>query len=207
MEERQVEKLILAISNLNDKVERLNNNTEKTTANLSEYDKTYLENLSKQINQAHNEIKQEKNIKMDIQLDDSLKQQIQSQITNDLIPIKDSLNQDLKSIKYLVDTTEIRLEEFEEKISHSNKFFYPTLYGVFIAIIGFLMLFFLQSIVGNLFGESYYPMIAEKVETSTGFNTLLWYLAYITPVFSVIFALYLVIRLLLKPKLKDFMFK
>src|SRR5699024_7551295 len=69
------------------------------------------------------------------------------------------------------------------------------------------ILFFLKSIVGNLFGESYYPMIAEKVETSTGFNTLLLYLAYITPVFSVIFALYLVIRLLLKPKLKDFMFK
>src|SRR5699024_2592328 len=116
MEERQVEKLILAISNLNDKVEQLNNNTEKTTINLNEYDKTYLENLTKQMKQTNNEIKQGKNIKMDIQLDDSLKQQIQSQITNDLIPIKDALNQDLKSIKYLVGTTEIRLDDFEEKI-------------------------------------------------------------------------------------------
>lgn len=198
MDERQVEKLIQVISNLNNKVDQLNQNTEKTTVNLSESDKKFLSTYTKELKSIGLEVAQGKNL--NIEFNSQLTERLEKKFEQDL-------EKHLSSIEESTSRASVELEEFENRLKKTNKFFYPTLYGVFVAIIGFLMLFFLQGIVGNLFSDQYYPMIAEKVEQSTGFNTLLWYLAYITPVFAIIFALYLIIRLLLKPKLKDFMYK
>ncbi|EZW97585.1 hypothetical protein U959_02663 [Staphylococcus aureus 88088-1] len=198
MDERQVEKLIQVISNLNNKVDQLNQNTEKTTVNLSESDKEFLSTYTKELKSIGLEVAQGKNL--NIEFNSQLTERLEKKFEQDL-------EKHLSSIEESTSRASVELEELENRLKKTNKFFYPTLYGVFVAIIGFLMLFFLQGIVGNLFSDQYYPMIAEKVAASTGFNTLLWYLAYIAPVFSIIFALYLVIRLLLKPKLKEFMYK
>lgn len=202
MDERQVEKLIQVISNLNNKVDQLNQNTEKTTVNLSDSDKEFLSTYTKELKSIGLEVAQGKNL--NIEFNNQLTEQLQKKIEQDL---EKKFEKHLNSIERSTSRASVELEDLEDRLKKTNQFFYPTLYGVFVAIIGFLMLFFLQGIVGNLFSDKYYPMIAEKVVASTGFNTLLWYLAYITPVFSVIFALYLVIRLLLKPKLKEFMYK
>lgn len=202
MDERQVEKLIQVISNLNNKVDQLNQNTEKTTVNLSESDKEFLSTYTKELKSIGLEVAQGKNL--NIEFNSQLTERLEKKIEQDL---EKRFEKHLSSIEESTSRASVELEELENRLKKTNKFFYPTLYGVFVAIIGFLMLFFLQGIVGNLFSDQYYPMIAEKVAASTGFNTLLWYLAYIAPVFSIIFALYLVIRLLLKPKLKEFMYK
>nr|WP_254250642.1 DUF334 domain-containing protein [Macrococcus equipercicus] len=92
------------------------------------------------------------------------------------------------------------LKEFGEKMEKSNRFFYPTLYGVFIAFISFIFLFLTQMFTTNLLGESYYPMVAKKIEQSTGFNTFIWYLAYLTPVLLVVGALWVIFRWLFKKR-------
>lgn len=71
--------------------------------------------------------------------------------------------------------------KLNEKVKNTNKFFFPVLYGAFIAIVGFIILFLLQGISGKLLSDKYYPMIATKVEQSTGVNTFMWYIAYLTP--------------------------
>lgn len=202
MDERQVEKLIQAISNLNDKVDRLNQNTEKTTLNLNDSDKEFLSTYTKEIKNVGLEVTQEKNLNIDI--NNPVIERLERKFEQD---IEKRLDKHLNSIEQSVSHSNTKLEEFEERLKQTNKFFYPTLYGVCVAIIGFIMLFFLQGIVGNLFSDRYYPMIAKKVAVSTGFNTLLWYLAYLAPVLIIIFALYLVILVLLKPRLDQYFSK
>ncbi|WP_338088563.1 DUF334 domain-containing protein [Macrococcus brunensis] len=93
-----------------------------------------------------------------------------------------------------------KLNAFNEKMERTNKFFYPTLYGVFIAFISFIFLFLTQIFTTNMLGKSYYPMIAKKIEQSTGFNTFIWYLAYLTPALLVIGVLYVIFRWLFKKR-------
>src|SRR5699024_11060123 len=94
--------------------------------------------------------------------------------------------------------TSHELEEFQERMQRTNKFFYPTLYGAFIAIVGFIVLFLLEGIIGSLFGDSYYPMIATKVEQSTGFNTFMWYLAYLAPYAVITITILAILKLFIK---------
>src|SRR5699024_6823837 len=94
--------------------------------------------------------------------------------------------------------TSHELEEFQERMQRTNKFFYPTLYGAFIAIVGFIVLFLLEGIIGSLFGDSYYPMIPTKVEQSTGFNTFMWYLAYLAPYAVITITILAILKLFIK---------
>ncbi|WP_170234625.1 DUF334 domain-containing protein [Macrococcus equipercicus] len=93
-----------------------------------------------------------------------------------------------------------KLDAFNKKMERTNKFFYPTLYGVFIAFISFIFLFLTQIFTTNMLGDSYYLMIAKKIEHSTGFNTFIWYLAYLTPVLLVVGMLYVIFRWLFKKR-------
>ena len=110
--------------------------------------------------------------------------------------MQDHLNRVRVSSLHSVD----KLKDFNEKMDRTNKFFYPTLYGVFIAFISFIFLFLTQIFTTNMLGKSYYPMIAKKIEQSTGFNTFIWYLAYLTPVLLAIGVLFVIFRWLFKKR-------
>lgn len=94
--------------------------------------------------------------------------------------------------------------KLNEKLKNTNKFFFPVLYGAFVAIVGFIILFLLQGIMGSLFGDSYYPMIATKVEQTTGFNTFMWYLAYLGPYVLITITILVILQLFIK-KSRDFL--
>src|SRR5699024_2239632 len=114
------------------------------------------------------------------------------------IEIEKEIRRKFSDLENEFSNTSHELEEFQERMQRTNKFFYPTLYGVFIAIVGFIVLFLLEGIMGSLFGDSYYPMIATKVEQSTGFNTFMWYLAYLAPYAVITITILAILKLFIK---------
>lgn len=114
------------------------------------------------------------------------------------IEIEKEIRRKFSDLENEFSNTSHELEEFQERMQRTNKFFYPTLYGAFIAIVGFIVLFLLEGIIGSLFGDSYYPMIATKVEQSTGFNTFMWYLAYLAPYAVITITILAILKLFIK---------
>lgn len=114
------------------------------------------------------------------------------------VEIEKEIRRKFSDLENEFSNTSHELEEFQERMQRTNKFFYPTLYGAFIAIVGFIVLFLLEGIIGSLFGDSYYPMIATKVEQSTGFNTFMWYLAYLAPYAVITITILAILKLFIK---------
>lgn len=94
--------------------------------------------------------------------------------------------------------------KLNEKVKNVNKFYFPVLYGAFVAIVGFTVLFLLQGIIGDLFGNGYYPMVTTKIEQATGFTEFLWYVAYMAPFLLITATILFILQLFIK-KSSDFL--
>ena len=118
MDERQVEKLIQVISNLNNKVDQLNQNTEKTTVNLSESDKKFLSTYTKELKSIGLEVAQGKNL--NIEFNSQLTERLEKKIEQDL---EKRFEKHLSSIEESTSRASVELEELENRLKKTNKFF------------------------------------------------------------------------------------
>lgn len=158
--------------------------------------KASLNSSNRVLNHFLQQLKESKSIDVDVNEDLSEKiiNAIQENYKHNKIKIITKREQEL----------EHSVMKLNEKVKNANKFFFPVLYGAFVAIVGFTVLFLLQGIMGDLFGDSYYPMISTKIEQATGFTEFLWYVAYIVPFLLITATILFILQLFIK-KSSDFL--